>query len=69
MSDWPWQHRPGAMTTGELTSAHDKLSGALVVAPAGDPGRAALEAQLEAVDKEQESRRRSELVSRGRAPQ
>ena len=68
MSDWPWLHSPGAKTTGELNSARTELSGALDGAPAGDPGRAALEGQLAAVVKELESRRRSELASRARGP-
>ena len=66
MSDWPWEHRPGAMTAGELISMREELSRAIEAAPAYDPGRAALEAQLAAVEHEQASRRRSELVSRGR---
>jgi len=66
MGDWPWLHKPGAMATFELNSARDKLSQALQGVPPDDPRRTALEAQLKAIVQEQESRRHSELASRGR---
>jgi hypothetical protein len=66
MADWPWRYQAGAMTTGELAGARDEVSRALEGAPLGDPGRAALESQLRILVKEQETRRRSELTSRGR---
>jgi hypothetical protein len=54
------------MTTGELAGAKDEVSRALDDAPPEDPGRATLEARLGTIVKEQESRRRSEMTSRGR---
>lgn len=66
MGDWPWLHKPGAMATFELNNARDELSLALQGVPSDDPRRMTLEAELKAIVQEQESRRHSELVSRGR---
>jgi hypothetical protein len=66
MGNWPWPHQPGAMTTGELAGAKDEVSRALDDAPPNDPRRVTLEAQLGKIVKEQESRRSSEMTSRGR---
>jgi hypothetical protein len=54
------------MTTGELAGAKDEVSRALDDAPPDDPGRVTLAAQLGKIVKEQDTRRRSEMTSRGR---
>lgn len=66
MGNWPWPHQPGAMTAGELAGAKDEVSRALDDAPPDDPGRVTLAAQLGKIVKEQDTRRRSEMTSRGR---
>jgi hypothetical protein len=66
MAEWPWLHQPGAMTTGELAGAKDEVSRALDGAPPDDPRRVTLEAQLSRIVREQDTRRRTEMTSRGR---
>jgi hypothetical protein len=66
MAEWSWLHQPGAMTTGELAGAKDELSRALDDAPPDDPRRVMLAAQLGRIVKEQDTRRRTEMTSRGR---